>query len=157
MTTAPLADDAADDDSIDWRACARGALVGLAVIVPTTIVRVVLDRELDDFDDSGWVYPLFVLILVAYLAAGWVAGRARPDTPLTHGTIAGVGVFVAWLPVRVVIWAVREDERELFSGRDAALRPGQIFGHLVIAATLGMLGAAAAARLGQRRRASDPT
>ncbi|MEX0666014.1 MAG: hypothetical protein WD598_14765 [Acidimicrobiia bacterium] len=143
------------DDGIDWRTCARGTLVGIAVIVPTTILRAVLDREIDDFDDSGWIYPLFVLILIGYLAAGWVAGRARPDLPLMHGTVAGLGVFVVWVPARVVIWAVRDEGRELFLGRDAALRPGQVFGHLVIAAAMGMLGAVMAARLG-RRRATDP-
>jgi hypothetical protein len=139
------------DEAIDWRTCARGAVVGLAVIVPTTIARVVLDREIDDFDDSGWVYPLFVLILVAYFAAGWIAGRARPTAPLTHGTLAGIGVLLAWIPIRIVIWAVREEDRSLVAGRDAALRPGQVFGHLVIAAALGMLGAVVAARLGRRR------
>ena len=157
MPDAGLPSPPATDDSIDWRVVARGALVGLAIIVPTTVLRVVLDREINDFDDSGWIYPLFVLILVGYLAAGWVAGRARPDTPLTHGTLAGLGVLVVWIPVRVAIWAVREENRELFAGRDAALRPGQVFGHLVIAAALGMLGAVLAARLGRRRAADSAT
>lgn len=145
------------DEGIDWRSCARGALVGLAIIVPTTIVRVVLDREIDSFDDSGWIYPLFLLILIGYLAAGWVAGRARPSSPLTHGALAGLGVLVVWIPVRIVIWAVREDDRGLFTGRHAALRPGQVFGHLVIAATLGMLGALLATRLGGPRTADSPS
>jgi len=55
-----------------------------------------------------------------------------------------------------VIWAVRDEDRELFAGRDGALRPGQVFGHLVIAATLGMLGAVLAERLGRRRSARSP-
>ncbi len=142
------------DGGIGWRACARGAVVGLAIIVPTTILRVVLDREIDDFDDSGWIYPLFLLILIGYLAAGWIAGRARPDSPFTHGALAGLGVLVVWIPVRIVIWAVREDGRELFAGRHAALRPGQVFGHLVIAATLGMFGALLSTRGGQDRPAA---
>jgi hypothetical protein len=125
---------------IDWRAVARGSIVGLAIIVPVTILRVVLDREIRDFDDSGWIYPLFVLILVAYFAAGWVAGRARPEAPLSHGTIAGIGTLVLWIPIRVVIWAVREDGRGLFSGDQAALRPGQVFGAFVIASALAMIG-----------------
>lgn len=135
---------------IGWRACARGVVVGLAIIVPTTILRVVLHREIDNFDDSGWIYPLFLLILIgiAYFAAGWIAERARPDSPYTHGAIAGLGVLVVWIPVRIVIWVVREDGRALFSGRHAALRPGQVFGHLVIAATLGMFGALLSTRGG---------
>ena len=146
---------AAPDDGlgIDWRVVARGALVGLAVIVPVTILRVVLDREIRDFDDSGWIYPLFVLILVAYFAAGFVAGSVRPDAPLTHGTLAGIGVLVLWIPIRVVIWAVREDGKGLFSGDKAALRPGQVFGAFVIASALSMIGAFVASKLGQRASA----
>ena len=132
----------------------RGALIGLAIIVPVTVVRVVLDREIADFDDSGWIYPLFVLILVGYGAAGWVAGRSRPDAPLAHGALAGLGVLVLWIPIRIVIWAVREDGRGLVSGDRAALGPGQLFGALVIAATLAMLGALVASRLASRRAAT---
>jgi hypothetical protein len=139
-------------DAIDWRVVLRGACYGLAVIVPVTVLRVILDREVHDFDDSGWIYPLFVLILVAYGLAGWVAGRSRPDAPLTHGALAGLGAFVLWIPIRLVIWAVREDGRALFSGDDAALSPGQVFGQLVIAAAIGMLGAVVAARIDARRR-----
>jgi hypothetical protein len=144
------ADRAFHDDGIDWRVVVRGALVGLAIIVPVTVVRVVLDREVRDFDDSGWIYPLFVLILVAYLVGGAVAGRARPDTPLTHGLLAGAGVVVLWIPIRIVIWAVREDGRGLFSGDDAALGAGQLFGAFVIASGIGMVGGLLAARM-QRR------
>jgi hypothetical protein len=136
---------------IDWRVVLRGALVGLAIIVPVTVLRVVLDREITDFDDSGWIYPLFVLILVGYATAGWVAGRSRPDAPLAHGALAGLGVLVLWIPIRIVIWAVREDGRGLVSGDHAALSPGQLFGAFVIAATLAMLGAVLAARITTRR------
>lgn len=119
----------------------RGSLGGLAVIVPVTVLRAVLDREIADFDDSGWRYPLFVLILVGYFVAGWIAGRTETDTPLMHGTFAGIGVLVLWIPVRIVIWAIREDDRGLFSGNDAVLRLGQLFGALVIASSLAMVGA----------------
>jgi hypothetical protein len=136
---------------LDWRVVLRGALVGLAIIVPVTVLRVALDREISNFDDSGWIYPLFVLILVGYASAGWIAGRARPDAPLAHGALAGIGVLVLWIPIRIVIWAVREDGRGLFSGDRAALSPGQVFGALVISATFAMIGAAVAARLASRR------
>ena len=75
--------------AIDWRVVLRGALVGLAVIVPVTVLRVVLDREISDFDNGGWVYPLFVLILIGYAASGWVAGPRPPGLTAharrTHG------------------------------------------------------------------------
>jgi hypothetical protein len=71
---------------------------------------------------------------------------------LSHGALAGLGAFVLWIPIRVVIWAVREDGRALFSGDDAALSPGQVFGQLVIASAIGMLAAVVAARLETRRR-----
>jgi hypothetical protein len=148
--TSPAATPASGGPGVDWRAVARGALVGLAIIVPVTILRAVLDREVRDFDDSGWIYPLFVLVLVAYFAAGWVAGRARPDLPFTHGALAGLGALVLWIPIRIVIWALREDGRGLFSGDDAALAPGQLFGAFVLAAAFGMIGALVAARLRSR-------
>jgi hypothetical protein len=139
MTTGNDAGDRPADDAIDGRAVLRGALVGLAVFVPVSILRVVLDREISDFDDSGWIYPLFLLILAGYGAAAWVAARNRPGAPLTHGVLGAVGALGLWIPLRIAIWAVREDDRGLFNGDDAALAPGQLFGQLVIAAGIGMV------------------
>jgi hypothetical protein len=158
MTATPESTAGSEGDgrvSIDWPVVLRASLVGLAIIVPVTVLRVVLDRELADFDDSGWIYPLFLLILVGYFAAGWVAGRAKPDAPLTHGALGGIGVLVLWIPIRIVIWAVREDGRALVKGDHAALRPGQIFGQIVIAATLAMAGAFVVTRIGQGRATTE--
>ncbi len=44
------------------------------------------------------------------------------------------------------IWLVRDEHRGLVRGSDGALRPGQLFGAFVIAAGIGMLGGALAAR-----------
>ncbi len=136
---------------VDWRSIARGALAGLGVVVAVALLSAVLDHELTDFDDSGWQYPLFVLVLVAYSLAGWVgqwssARRGTGGTPLTVGALSGLGVLACWLPIRVLIWVVRDESRGLFTGDDPALRPGQVFGHIVIAAGLGMLGAFLATR-----------
>lgn len=138
--------DGATTGRIDWRVVLRGAVLGLAVVVPVTILRVILDREMTNFDNSGWIYPLFVLLLMGYLAAGWLAGRTRPDMYLAHGSLAGIGVIVLWIPIRIIIWAVREDGRGLFSGTNAALRPGQVFGAFLIAAAFAMLGGLFGAR-----------
>lgn len=131
---------------LSWPSITRGALAGLAIVVVAAIARAVLNHQMDDFKKSIWVYLLFVLVLVGYFVAGYVAGRARPDTPLANGALAGLGAVVLWIPIRVVIWAVREDGHALLKGNQAILRPGQIFGALVISTALGMVGALIAAR-----------
>jgi hypothetical protein len=144
-----------DQTEVSWRAVARGALVGLCVIVPVTVVHAILDHEIRDFDDNGWRSVLYLFILAGFFAAGWVAGGLRSDTPFMHGTLAAVGSLVLWIPARIVIWAIREDDRGLFSGKDAALRPGQVFGSLLIAVAFGMFGAWLGARRAESARASQ--
>jgi hypothetical protein len=132
--------------TVDWAAVARGALLGLALIIPTTIVSAVLDRSIDNFEDSGWRVLLALLIIAAFVPAGAYAGRLARDAPLSNGALAGLGAFVAWLPLRVVIWLTRDDNQGLVSGRDPVFRPGQVFGFLVISTALGMLGGVLASR-----------
>jgi len=134
-----------------WPAVLAGAGVGLAVLVVVATTRAILDRQVTDFDETGWTLPLFVVLVAGYFAAGWVAQRRAAaagagDAPFTHGTLAGLGAFVAWIPLRIVIWLVRDEHRGLVQGSDAALRPGQVFGALVIAAGFGLLGAYVSAR-----------
>lgn len=143
-----------DGPLVEWPAVLRGALVGLAVLVAASVVEAILDRNIDTFRDSGWIYPLFVAILFGYALGGWQAGRSVPDAALTNGTLAGVGAFVLWIPVRIGIWLVRDEHRGLFGGHSPALRPGQLFGHLVIAAALGMLGGFIGSRSAARGRAA---
>ena len=144
------------DDDLHWPTVARGAIVGFSIIVPVTVLHAILDHEIRDFDDSGWRAFLYLFILGGFLAAGWFVGRLQPGTPFMHGALAAIGALVLWIPARVVIWAVREDDRELFSGEDAALRPGQVFGTLVVAAAIGMLAARLAARVADRARGIQP-
>jgi len=140
-----------EPSSIDWGAVTRGASAGLAVIVPVTIVRAILERDLTDVSHSGWVYPLSALILVAYGLAGWVAARAAPGGAVRHGALAGLAAVVVWIPVRVVIWAVRESGRGLVSGDRAALPPGQVLGALALGVVVGAAGAAVATRVRRRQ------
>jgi hypothetical protein len=137
--------------TVDWPAIARGALLGLALIVPTTIVGAVLDRSIDDFEDSGWRVLLALLVVLAFVPAGAYAARLARDAPLTNGALAGLGAFVLWIPVRVLVWLTRDDNQGLVSGRDPVFRLGQVFGFLVISTALGMLGGFVASR----RRSRD--
>jgi hypothetical protein len=139
--------------AVNWPAVARGALLGLALIVPITILGAVLDRSIDDFSDSGWRVLLALLIVLAFVPAGSYAARLGRGGPLTNGALAGLGAFVVWLPVRLLIWLTRDDRPGLVSGRDPVFRPGQVFGFLVISTALGMLGGYLALR--RRARAHD--
>lgn len=137
--------------TVCWAAVARGAGIGLVVLIGVATLRAVLDRNIEDFADSGWTLPLFVVLLAGYFLAGWVAQRhateqGMGDAPYTHGALAGIGAFVCWIPLRAGIWLIRDEHRGLVRGSDGALRPGQLFGAFVIAAGIGMLGGALAAR-----------
>jgi hypothetical protein len=59
---------------------------------------------------------------------------------------------VLWIPVRIAIWLVRDQHKGLFTGHSPALRPGQLFGQVVIAAGFGMLGGYLGARAATRPR-----
>ena len=159
--TEQVAEPASTRTGLDWGAIARGALVGLGVVVAVALLSAILDHQITDFEDSGWQYPLFVLVLLAYVLAGWIgqwsaAQRGTEGTPLTIGALSGLGVLVCWLPLRVLIWVVRDESRGLFTGDDPALRPGQVFGHIVIAVGFGMLGAYLASRLARHSARTRP-
>jgi hypothetical protein len=140
---------------LESRAVLRGAAVGLAVVVPVTIGRALLARDVTDFGTSGWVVPLAALILVAYAAAGVTAARSAGRAALRHGAAAGLATVVAWLPIRVLVWALREGDRGLVTGNRAALPVGQVLGALALAAVLGAAGGTAAGRAGRPAPATD--
>lgn len=131
---------------IQWRAVVRGALLGLVVIVPVAVLYALLDRSVDDFENSGWAPPFALAIVVAYLVAGVGAGRLALDAPMANGAIAGLGALALWLPLRVLIWAMRDATNELFSGTDPVFSASRLLGQAALAAGLGALGAYFAAR-----------
>lgn len=143
--------------TVNLRAVGRGALAGFLLIVPLTALRVLVDREVRDFDSSGWV-PLFAVALFgAYVVAGVVAGRRTVDAPLSNGLLAAVGALVLWIPVRVAIWLVRSESQGLLTGSDPVFTAGQLLGQLVFAAVFGLIGGLLGARSVRARPAtSDP-
>ncbi len=125
---------------LDRSAISRGASVGLVLFVPVSAARVLIDRNVNDFDNSGWA-PLFALALfVIYGIAGYAAARMALDTPLSNGIVAAVGAFLLWIPIRIAIWILRDSGQPLFGGRDPVLTPARILGQLVFAALFGAIG-----------------
>ena len=131
---------------IDRHAVARGAAIGLFLFVPISALRVLIDRNVENFDDSGWA-PLFALAIFAvYVITGFVAARIATEAPYSNGIVAAIGALVLWLPIRTLIWAIRDSGQQLFGGTDPVFTPGRILGQVVFAAALGAIGGVVAAR-----------
>ena len=141
--------------TVEPGAVLRGALAGLLVIVPLTALRAVVDHETGDFDATGWVVVFGLGLLLAYVLAGAVAAYRAPATPLSNGTLAGLGAFVLWLPLRVLIWVARSESQGLFTGSDPVFTAGQIFGQLVFAAAFGLIGGFIGARMARTARVGE--
>jgi hypothetical protein len=133
------------DKTLSLPAILRGALLGLMIVIPVSIVLAIVYRVLDRSATKTAINTLLVLALwVGYAAAGVRAGRTEPRAPFTNGALAALLTLVFWLPVFVLIRLVR--------GEDVDLRVGTVFGQAVIAAFIGML----AAWVASRRAAAQP-
>lgn len=131
---------------IDRHAITRGAAVGLLLFVPISALRVLVDRNVSDFDHSSWA-PIFALAIFAvYGISGSVAARIALDAPYSNGIVAAIGALLLWLPIRVLIWAVRDSDQQLFGGQNPVFTPARILGQIVFAAALGAIGAILASR-----------
>lgn len=136
---------------IDRHAVSRGAAIGLLLFVPISALRVLVDRNVNDFDHSGWA-PLFALAIFAvYGIAGFVAARIALDAPLSNSILAAIGALLLWLPIRALIWTVRDSDQHLFGGHDPVFTPGRLLGQVAFAAALGVIGGVVASRRRSRR------
>jgi hypothetical protein len=85
---------------IDRRALTRGALWGLAVIAPVSIGVEILDA-VDVLSKGPVVFIPTLAILAAFFLAGFQAARAAQTSPYTHGALAALASFTAWLTLRM--------------------------------------------------------
>jgi hypothetical protein len=93
---------------IDLTALRRGIVGGLVLIVPISLI-VALVSHGKRSGNGGWLLIAFVAILYAYATAGYGAARTRPEAPLSHGMLAGLGAFLVWLLVRLAVPIARGD------------------------------------------------
>lgn len=69
-----------------------GAAVALVIAVPpAAFAQVQADR--DALEGSNWVLALFAVVLVAFMAGGWVAARRGPASPLANGALAALVAY----------------------------------------------------------------
>jgi hypothetical protein len=125
---------------IDLTALRRGIVGGLVLIVPISLIIALVNHGDRRTTYGGWSFVAFVAILYAYATAGYGAARSRPDAPLAHGMLAGLGAFIVWLLVRLAVPLARGDR--LGFGVVAVMT------NALFAVALGALGGLLAARRG---------
>jgi hypothetical protein len=116
----------------------RATAIGLATIVPISVVVEILDHNVDDFDSSAWMWPPVIALLAAYAMTGAVAARGARGAALTHGALAALGAFGGFLVVRVGVPVVQGDDLG-FGVRNVVV-------NALLAIGFGMLGASFAER-----------
>lgn len=113
--------------NVDRRAVLAGAQLGVLVAAGAIVVA----QAISSFTDVDANIPLYFVMLGGLGAGGGVAARRRPESPLTHGTLAAVSALGLLI---VAITAIR-----LALGRELADPISLVF-HALMAATAGIIG-----------------
>jgi hypothetical protein len=139
--------------TIDWPWVWRGAVAGTVLVAMVSAIGLLLDRNVDNFDASAWVPILAVALLVAFVAAGFIGARGS-RVPVSTGTLAGLGAYLVWLVLRVIIYLARESsDKDLFGGHHPVFTVWSLVAWFIIAMVLGMIGARIGARYPHHRSA----
>jgi putative membrane protein (TIGR04086 family) len=124
---------------IDLTALRRGVIAGSVLVLPVSLLGALLNHE-RHHGNSGWLVVAFILILYGYATAGYGAARTRPEAPLAHGILAGLGAFVVWLIVSLVVRLAR--------GEHLGFGVVDVVSNALLAVALGAVGGLLAARRG---------
>ncbi len=75
--------------NISWSAVLNGAAGGLMIVAPVALLSAL-------FIDANtfWAFVFFLVTLVGFSISGFGAGRIRRDTPMMHGSLAGIATYV---------------------------------------------------------------
>lgn len=129
--------------TIDWRAVGIGAIVALAVAAPAALVAQALYSADAISDGSNWVFVFTAVILCGCALGGFVAGRKRPDAPLSHGALAALAAFVIVQGIGVAVRLVDGDTIDAV----------KIVFNAMLSAAVGLLGGLLATRSGKQAAA----
>ena len=133
-------------DVIDKSSVARAAAIGLLLFVPLWAIPAAVVKEEHKFETSAWGVVLTLAVFAIYAVVGYLAARMTPSAPISNGMVAAITAFVLWIPVRIVIWAVRDSGKGLFGGVDPVFTPARILGQIVFAMAFGAIGGWLASR-----------
>jgi hypothetical protein len=88
---------------IDTRTVLRAGAVALGVSLASLVAYAIVDAIVSFGTDSNWPFAFYALILLGMALGGRLAGRARPDAPLAHGSLAALGAMAVIAVINVVI------------------------------------------------------
>jgi hypothetical protein len=88
---------------IDRRTVLVAGGAALGVSLASMVAYAVVDAIVSFNTDSNWPFAFYVLILLGMALGGWLAGRARPEAPLAHGSLAALLAMGAIAVISVVI------------------------------------------------------
>ena len=88
---------------VDRQTVLVAGAVALGVSLVSLVAYAIVDAIVDFSDDSNWPLAFYVLILAGMALGGRVAGRARPDAPLAHGSLAALSALGVVIFISVVI------------------------------------------------------
>ncbi len=132
-----------DPRLIDRAAVFAGALLALAVAVPTLVAGVVIDPD----DQSNVVLVLYAAVMAGFALGGRRAARRRPDAPFSNGALAALAAYAAIAIAASIIRVARGETPE----------PVPLVFNGFMAATFGILGGLVAGWRGPSRRRPPPS
>jgi putative membrane protein (TIGR04086 family) len=119
---------------LDRRAVGAGAVLAVVVALPAALVG---EAAADGEDDpSGLVLLCFLVVLLAFVAGGWLAARRAPDAPYSNGAVAALVGF-AVIQLGGVVANLVQDE---------PVRAASIAFSALLATASGLVGALVATR-----------
>ena len=76
---------------LDPRSVGAGAVLAIVIALPAALVG---EAAADGKDDpSALVLLCYLLVLVAFVAGGWLAARRATDAPFSNGAVAALVAF----------------------------------------------------------------
>ena len=115
-------------------AVGAGAVLAVVIALPAALVG---EAAVDgDEDPSGLVLLCFVVVLLAFVAGGWLAARRAADAPFSNGAVAALAGF-AVIQLGGIVVNLVEDE---------PVRGASIAFSALLATASGLVGALVATR-----------
>lgn len=138
--------------AVDRRAVLSGAVLALALAVPTVVGVQAYNALVGIPDDSNLWFAAAAVLFVEMMLGGSRAARLRLEAPFTHGAMAAL---LGYVPILVISLAVALVKKPISANQIPGLVSAVLFG-LLLFASAGIFGGLLATRPGRGRRRHRP-